>query len=611
MKLHHWLAVFLLAALAAALLVGAWNLILDPFGVFGDPVLDWYEYDMTMNPRVAKIAWLERHSADYDAYVIGSSKASSIPVEKLNEYTGRRFYNMTWYGGDLLDEAYLVSWLLDNCRVRHIVLCIDPQDAVWYGTQEDPIKNNMHAKADGSGLALFYLKYLAANPAYGLEKLKALGRRGYLMNADAVYIAETGVYNKERRDNVPIADMASYLERENNLVPQEPTSLPHLAEAAATLRSIVELCRERDVQLTVIGVPIYNDEFYKYDEGELTRFWVSCAGATDFYDFWGNNAVNGDIRYFYDTNHFRNDVGLMVLRYVFGDKSGWLPEGFGHLTTAENAAERARQAFADRQQVPEGAYTARVPVLMYHSFTEDPAKISDMVSRIDVFEETLKALKEAGWQTVTYDMLESYVLKGADLPEKSFVISVDDGYGDNLTLMAPVLERYGYTAEVSVIGVSVGKDTYKDTGKAMLPHFSLEEARPWEEKGVIRLRSHTYDMHQVTELDGEGCRKGVVPLAGESDEEFARAILADFEKSRAQLEAALGEECYVLTYPYGLYDILSEVVLHSAGARVTVSTDKGTAELVRGLHQSLYAIKRETVTGSMGPEDVLIILEER
>ena len=105
MSVKKWLLGFLAALLGGVVLLAACNVIVDPFGVFGDRFFQWYAYDMTQNPRVAKIAYLDQHYQDYNAYVIGSSKASSLSVEALNAYTGDRSYNMTWYAGALLAGA--------------------------------------------------------------------------------------------------------------------------------------------------------------------------------------------------------------------------------------------------------------------------------------------------------------------------------------------------------------------------------------------------------------------------------------------------------------------------------------------------------------------------
>ena len=70
-KLPLWARIVLMALVL--LLYPALNMLIDPFGVFGDPVFDWYGYDEYNNPRAAKIAWLEEHHGAFDSYIIGLS----------------------------------------------------------------------------------------------------------------------------------------------------------------------------------------------------------------------------------------------------------------------------------------------------------------------------------------------------------------------------------------------------------------------------------------------------------------------------------------------------------------------------------------------------------
>lgn len=46
------------AALAAAVVVMALNVYADPFGAFGDRFLQWWSYDETLSPKVAKLNYL-------------------------------------------------------------------------------------------------------------------------------------------------------------------------------------------------------------------------------------------------------------------------------------------------------------------------------------------------------------------------------------------------------------------------------------------------------------------------------------------------------------------------------------------------------------------------
>ncbi len=604
MKLKKWLAVFVGGVAAVCVLHAVFQIVVDPFGIFGDRFFDWYDYDMTQNPRAAKIAYLNRHHDEYDSYVIGSSKASSLSCEKLNEYLDARFYNLTWYGGKIADECAAASYLIDHFTVKNIVLLMEPQNAQDFRTVSSDLKERMHCDADGSSKLSFYLSYLFCNPAYAIDKLEAWFDRSYLVEPEAVYIAETGVYNKQRRDIEPISVMDEYLARDGGDFPgfQEQENMPLIDECMEEVQRLKALCEQNGIQLIVLLAPQYQSEFLAYPLEQRRNFWRALAEVTDFWDFSGLNSVNCDPRYFYDQKHFRNCAGDMVLARMFGGEDLFVPEDFGVYVTSDTVEQRL--AGSERRSEI-GNNSRRVPILMYHSLTEDPSDLNGATIMADTFRSHLKALREAGYRSVSYEDLVRYVQNGVPLPERPVVITFDDGYADNLTLGAPILKEYGFSAQIAVIGCSVGKDTYKDTGEAMIPHFSLEEAQPWIDAGIITLNSHSYDMHQVELRDGAGCRAGVIPLEGESEEDLIAAVRADHEQSAAQLAQTGADGVAVFTYPYGKYSEVSEALLNELGVTVTVSTDPGIAEIVRGLPQSLRVLDRIAVTNDITPETLL------
>ena len=160
------------------------------------------------------------------------------------------------------------------------------------------------------------------------------------------------------------------------------------------------------------------------------------------------------------------------------------------------------------------AQTADVAILMYHAFTEDEADAGSLCTPASEFARQLSALRDAGYTSVGYADLIEFVNGKGKLPEKPLLISIDDGYQNNLDLAAPLLEKYGFCANIAVIGVSIGRTTYKDTDIPITPHFSLEDARPWVARGDLTVTTHSYDMHQVTAVDGAGCRRGVLQALG-------------------------------------------------------------------------------------------------
>lgn len=164
-------------------------------------------------------------------------------------------------------------------------------------------------------------------------------------------------------------------------------------------------------------------------------------------------------------------------------------------------------------------------------------------------------------------------------------------------------------ATVFVIGVSVGKNTYKDTGLPMTPHFTWEQAREMADSGLVSLQSHTYDMHQWCAFEtvggGKCLRPNILRQPWETEEEYAQALLADLERSRSQLQEATGQVVTALSYPGGSYDACSEKLLQSYGVQCTLTIHPGKARLLPRVPESLYALNRFYVKPSTTDAELL------
>ena len=114
MSRKKW-GLFFLAALA--LIIAAWaavNILVDPFGVYGDVLFHWDSYSQTLNSRNGKAAYLSQRFEDYDSYVIGSGAASAYTPEILETYLGGSFYNLFHDEADPEYDAQLVAYLLEQ-----------------------------------------------------------------------------------------------------------------------------------------------------------------------------------------------------------------------------------------------------------------------------------------------------------------------------------------------------------------------------------------------------------------------------------------------------------------------------------------------------------------
>lgn len=594
-----WLAAFFGTVLLLAVLVMGFNFWTDPFGAFGDHFFQWWSYDETMNPRVAKISYLDQHHDQYDSYIIGASSSSSFPTEQLNTYFDASFYNLVMYGADMLDVEQTCQYLVDHYTVKNLVVSVYIHNAQVYHVEQDPLTYNLHWKVDGSSPLLFYAKYLLSNPRNGWTKLQRLQTDPYLQQSYRVFDQQTGAYDKSRRDVEPIGDLESYLAKSSYAVfsnyPEGSADLPYLDDCMQSIARIRDLCRERGVNLTVVCPPMYYAYLEYYSPEDQAAFRDALAEVTPYWDFTLSSA-SYEPRYFYDDTHFRNCLGEMALARMFGDSSVYVPEDFGeYVSQAPAGAQEASPAAAE-------TYSAQVPILMYHNLAQEGSG-SDTIS-VQRFEEHLAALQDAGYTTITFQDLLAYVEQGTELPEKPVLLTFDDGYESNYTLAYPLLQQYQMKATIFVIGVSMGKDTYKDTGQAMIPHFTQEQAAEMEASGFVTIESHGYDIHEVQGRDPEPLRVGILPREDESEWDYAAFLQEDCQT----MTDLLGKTPGVLAYPYGYASELSEVVLHEMGIYATVTIEEKINTIVKGLPQSLRQMGRFYMTEDISAPELLSML---
>lgn len=610
MSAKKWLIAFFATVFGLALALFSFNYLTDPFGAFGEPLLDWYSYDMTNNPRVAKLSYLEEHHEEYDSYIIGPSSTSSFSTQGLNDLYDGNFYNYIMYGSDMLDCEDISRYLIEHYNVENLVLNVYLGAATSYNTESNELTHSQHYLTDPTLSApSFYWRYLTVNPQYGIQKLIDMGSDTLLTQSFDVFVPETGVYDKSARDVEPIGNLEDYLTAYSEFLyyPSGSLDLAYLEECMSSIAAIKAMCEEHDINFVVVTAPLYYEYVDYYEPDEILEFYTALAEITPFWDF-SISSVSYEPRYFYDTTHFRNNVGEMALARMAGDTTTYIPDDFGVWVTTDNVADHFATAIQTTSLTQEEIST-QVPILMYHHFTLDSEDSASMT--IDGFSAQMEALSQAGYNTVSFDQLLDYVNCGTPLPDNPIIITMDDGYLSNYELAFPVLEEYEMQATIFVIGASVGKDTYKDTDYQMTPHFSYEQGAEMEASGLISIQSHTYDMHQWAPFEeSDTPRENILPLEGESEADYIAALTADYLQSKEEIETALGNTVNVLAYPSGKYSDLTQYILQSLGVEVTLSTNPGTNTVVMGLPQTLYAMNRYSIDDSYSPQDLLNLLAE-
>lgn len=103
----------------------------------------------------------------------------------------------------------------------------------------------------------------------------------------------------------------------------------------------------------------------------------------------------------------------------------------------------------------------QVPVLMYHAVGDDCWGEEHLFVRPAELEQQLQYLSENGYETIFFEdlaHLERY--------EKPVILTFDDGYDDNYTLLLPLLQKYHMKATIFMIAGDIGGAPQADAAAA-------------------------------------------------------------------------------------------------------------------------------------------------
>lgn len=255
-----------------------------------------------------------------------------------------------------------------------------------------------------------------------------------------------------------------------------------------------------------------------------------------------------------------------------------------------------------KQLLTEAEEPIRLPVIMYHSiYTDTPTEYA--VSPWQV-ESDLQWLKSNGYNTVTAEQVIAYTQNRGNLPENPVMITLDDGFFNNLSVLVPLLEKYDMTAVVSVVGSYIDNDAIKDPHNPKYSYLTWEDIEKLVESDRIEIGNHTYNMHSL--YDGRiGCSRN----NDESEEEYRKAISEDFQRLQREIRENIGFYPVVFTYPFGSVSRESLPVIRDSGFLMTLTCREQENYITRD-PQCLYGIGRYNRSGLYSTEEYMAKIME-
>jgi peptidoglycan/xylan/chitin deacetylase (PgdA/CDA1 family) len=219
------------------------------------------------------------------------------------------------------------------------------------------------------------------------------------------------------------------------------------------------------------------------------------------------------------------------------------------------------------------AHALDVPVLMYHRISSPPpdAALPHLWISPARFRAQMRALKAAGWQTITAEELGLALRDGRHVGRKRFVITIDDGARDGYRNAAPILERLGMRATFCVV-----------PGRARMGwQLSFRMMRE------LRAAGHEIANHSLRHVDLRALS--------------ASALRWQVFHARDLIRDRVGHAPRSFCYPMGFHDSEAHRVVRAAGTLLAFTTVSGTWHRT-GLEM---VSPRVRVNGSDTPQQVL------
>ena len=202
--------------------------------------------------------------------------------------------------------------------------------------------------------------------------------------------------------------------------------------------------------------------------------------------------------------------------------------------------------------------SAAVIVLCYHRLEEHPRPKDPLAITPAEFEKEMQTVKDSGFTVIPMQDFLAWRRGDKDIPPKSCVITIDDGYVSGYDTAWPILKKFGYPFTMFVY------INYINSGGKSISWDQLGEMRD----AGVDIESHTYshadlrnpnDKYAVDKHNFELIQNDIKTLGADG---WLKKEIID---SKQVLEKQLGIKVNALAYPFGKYDQKVRDVVKQAG----------------------------------------------
>ncbi len=194
-----------------------------------------------------------------------------------------------------------------------------------------------------------------------------------------------------------------------------------------------------------------------------------------------------------------------------------------------------------------------VPILIYHHTQPlDEAKVQGHASlTVDsgIFDSQMSYLVANGYHTISSDQVVNALINHQQLPAKSIVVTLDDGYDDAYNYAFQIAKKYNVSMDFMIPSGLINNPGYMSWGQ-------LKEMAG---NNLVHIYNHTWSHASLGAAD-------------------RTKIEFEINTSQNELQSQLGKSINIFTYPYGSFSPLAIQILKEHGFIGGISTINGTMQ---------------------------------
>lgn len=199
-------------------------------------------------------------------------------------------------------------------------------------------------------------------------------------------------------------------------------------------------------------------------------------------------------------------------------------------------------------------------------------------------------LRENGYHVVSFGDVVAARREHRALPQKTVVLSFDDGLASVYTRVFPLLKAFRYPAVVGLVGAWLAEPAagqpspeYPDATLTRSDFLRPDQILEMQRSGLIEFASHTYAMHRGVPANPQGNLEPAAvthqftPNGGgyESDAAHTLRVGHDLVRSSEDIARLSGVRPRIVVWPYGAHDANTDRLASAAGMPYGMTLELG------------------------------------